>query len=341
MTETTVVIGAGASADFNLPLGGELFDEALSILKNHDAEWKNIFKKLPYPTLDTILNYFGGTEPYTTLIDLCTNEAGRCSIDPIRELASIMERAPVYSLDTLALENPEQIEFCKFLTAYIIINNMEGNLGTRENPGDWNYLQRKLTSFRNSGSETSSSTDLNWIHLFTSMMRNTLQKSPNDKFHFISFNYDGIVEQVVKKLWQLSTRDMVPVEKAVTFCYPHGRLHWIDKSNQLMRVTIEGYSQNILFAHNKENKDGFSAAQDAINNSDTIIALGFHFSPENLSSLDFYNLAKGKSVIYQNYDSNDGLRNRVKNTPSLADIKEFNGPIPNAILQGKLGELPS
>ena len=75
-----------------------------------------------------------------------------------------MKKAPAYSLDTLALENAEHVKMCKFLTAQILAEKINGCLVEKDPRGflcwkEWDFLMRELSG------DGGSSGNKNWLHL--------------------------------------------------------------------------------------------------------------------------------------------------------------------------------
>lgn len=333
-----VILGAGASADFGIPLGGGLYDKALSYLSDFETEWKEAFEKLILPDSNRMRAYFQGSEPYQTLFDNSFHDDGSASLNRISDLRALMEKAPVYSLDTLALENPEHVKICKFLTAYCLAETINPNLFEKiegyNEPKEWDFLKRKINTNTTEGHID------NWLHLFVSMMRAAKRENPDTQYNFISFNYDGIAENVMKHLWSLPSDNLGPFEDTTSFFYPHGQLKWKSDARGITRLDISDFEEAILFAHNKEHKDGFPPAIKALEESEQVFSLGFNFAPENIASLDLLKASEKKSLVYQNFDKNEGLDNRIQKL-KFSSTERFSGPIAAAITRGYLGDLPS
>ncbi len=341
MTKTAIIIGAGASADFNLPLGDELYQKAAKTLEDFERRWKLITEKHFGIKTPEMRRYLSNNSTYMALFDLCTdNDSGRAHLHTIQNLRQIMALAPAVSLDTLALENPEYRSHCKLLTASILANAISGQLKLDTTTNDWAILNNRIPQKNSNLGAQTSGLRHNWIHLFASMMRNSISKNSGTHFSFISFNYDCIVEKVLEKVWNISSRNIGNLADLANFYYPHGKLSWSEKHDKSVTFDISSYENSILFAHNKEHKDGFPAAIDALNDAERVISLGFHFAPENVLSLNLKKAAEEKPVIYQNFANNEELDRRVHELP-FNDHKSFSGTIADGLLQGRLGELPS
>lgn len=330
MSSTVVILGAGASADFGLPLGNGLYDTSLQTLQDFLGIWNREREKAFHWDVSTVKRVFS-KEPHSGLLRCC-DKNGNIDISPIKKLLSIMKEAPVYSIDTLALENPEYSGICQHLTSAIIIEKLREQIRQDHSGVQWDFAQRRLAAKSDSASSE------NWIHLFTAMMRNSVARDKDSRFLFISFNYDRIVQHTMSHIWRLSSRDIGPFEEIADFCYPHGQIGWtVDERSQ---SKFDYLGEGIQFAHNKIDRSAFNRPTEWLNKANTVISLGFHFAPENIESLNIRSALKSGKLIYQNYDRNEGLDRRVAEL-GLPAFEKFDGPISKAILQGKLGLLPS
>lgn len=242
-----------------------------------------------------------------------------------------MTSAPAYSIDTLAMENPEYLGLCKAIVAELITAGVRKQIELDEAEGRevWGFEKRSIPVQAGMAS--------NWIHLLASMMRNSLQHDPTHRFKFVSFNYDRIAEMVLRRIWSLPSRQLGHFQDVIEFTYPHGKIAWnVDLGG---RSTLKPRESEIVFAHNKEDAQSFETAINFLDDADLIVALGFHFAPENVRSLSLARRAFGKRLIYQNYANNRGLDERVAKL-GIVDPRKFGGPIADAIVQGELGELP-
>lgn len=333
MSQTTVILGAGASADFDLPLGNALYAAAQGKLQNFQDTWSRETEDRPGWDWGRISNFFWDDPTSLSIVKFLEKDNGK-SIAPAYGLLKLMTEAPVPSIDTLAFENSNYLGLCKSLVASIIIERIREGIAKSDNgTEEWRFMKRMIVDQANGNSHQQ-----NWIHLFTAMMRNMLTVNPEHKFKFVSFNYDMLFEQTLRRLWDLPDRSLGNLDDIVEFTYPHGSISWgVDHQGH---STFDHSARNIVFAHNKEDRGGFDKSREFIGTSNLLLSLGFNFAKENTDSLNLAHLAVDKHLIYQNFDGSVGLARRVDRL-RLASVEAFEGPIASAIMQEKLGDLLS
>lgn len=329
MKQTTIILGAGASVDFGQPLGSALYDLALDKLKGFRSDYRIRDEADSFFDYGRVKSWCQQDPFRRALFDECGNDRGY-DFGPMFALIDLMEEAPAYSIDTLALEKPEHLNLCRTLVAQIIASSIKKQILQSDDGSEvWNFSKRIIPGTSNT----------NWLHLFVSMMRNAIRRDADQRFSFISFNYDKIAETVMRRVWSLASQDMPGFDSFVEFTYPHGQIDWIIDGQ--MRSRFGGDASKIVFAHNKGDTGSFKEAREYLERADVIISLGFHFAPENIRSLfEEDGTVVGAELIYQNYDSNMGLDRRVAELGFGANGR-FTGRIADAIVQGQLGELPS
>ena len=335
MTQTTVILGAGASADFDLPLGDGLLDLAEEQLVGFKRKFEAHQERSPGWQWNHLHDLFYQDLVKKALVKTLERSQSN-SVGPLFELITVIQRTSAYSIDTLALENPEYLEICKTLASGILTSKIQGNLQIdRTGTEIWNFAERKITNSFSQGQQA------NWIHLFTSMMRNAYTQNREKRYKVISFNYDKIFEMTLRRVWGVSTRELIDIDEFVEFTYPHGLIDWTIDTSSRSRFSYD--SSHIEFAHNKSDKTSFDLAREFIADATDIISLGFSFAPENIDSLGLKEsvelLTTEPTLIYQNFDGNLGVNRRVNELP--VEAIEFRGPISQAIQQGQLGDLPS
>lgn len=337
MTVTTIVLGAGASADFGMPLGSELYKRALEGLRNLQYEWSVRNRADSFFDYHAMVGFMKADPVRKVFLPYVLSEKdGRSNINLNRifRIISVMEKAPAYSIDTLALEYPEETEFLRTLTAREIISVIEAQISLDENHNEYRIWENRMIP----DPTTKSASIANWMHLLLSMIRNSVARQPDQKFNIVSFNYDRIFEKVATAIWNGPSRKIGEFHELFKIYYPHGKIYWeIDQANK-SSLSIE--QSDIIFAHNKPEHFGAEESALAVGQANKLIFLGFHFSPENIQTLELDEYSPGANVIYQNYDNNIGLDRRVQEI-GFSQLQKFNGPIADAILQGELGELPS
>lgn len=331
MSQTTIILGAGASADFGLPLGRALYSTAQSKLQSFEASWDD-FNRSPFGDWNQLRGKVQNDAVSLAIVNYLEG-AGEETVKPAIDLLELMREIPAHTIDTLTVENTEHLGLCKTLVASILSENVSKSI-SRDRSGKERWLFGE-------GVIQSSTAPVervdNWIHLFTAMMRHTLTSEPERKFKVISFNYDMIFERVLERIWSHPTRDLGEMEEIIEFVYPHGKISWMLGGNGSSR--FEPLGKDIEFAHGKFDHSGFKTSKEFIRKSDRLISLGFHFASENMKSLDLPNAAEGLDLTYQNFEQSEGLKRRVS-ALNLKSSREFHGPIAEAIRQEIMGDMP-
>ena len=333
MPLTTTILGAGASADFGFPLGGGLFGEVRSALAGFRSKYKAADSKRSFFYADHVRQWVQGNEFSEQLCRSCEKPDGGIDFSPVFKLIDMMEEAPAYTIDTLAMERPEFTEVCRVATAEVLINRIRSMItGERHAPQKWAFCSRELKLLGGQQTQT------NWMTLFVSAMRTLLRISTDEKFCFVSFNYDRIAENGMRRIWQNASNDLGSFDDHVEFTYPHGSVHWDVDDNGYSTFSVT--RSPIVFAHTKASQDSFDEAVKWLSSSQRVISLGFNFSPENTHSLQLKKSLKKVELVYQNYDQNPGLDRRVS-ALEVAKTRAFSGGIASAMLRGEIGELPT
>ncbi len=331
--KTVLVLGAGASADFGLPLGAQLYDQAVSLLTDLASGWMRESRESHFWDYNRAVSFVQSEDRFKFLLDFLhiENDGQKTiSIEHVQNFLTLMDSAPVYSLDTLALEFPEHTELIRLLTSFLISDAVRQNIEV-DNRGkvNWRFNRRLIGPGKK--------LQANWIHLFCSMVRNEIATQRASEIGVISFNYDRLFENIGKQIWTMPTRNLGNFDSIFKISYPHGKISW-DVDDQL-RSNFKIEKSEIVFAHNKPEGYENDGAADMVENADRLIFLGFHFSPENIATLRLDQCVQ-QEIVYQNFDGNRGLDRRVAELP-FRDIRRFEGSISDAILQGELGALPS
>jgi len=194
--KTVVILGAGASADFGLPLGGALFDQASSTISSLIRDWKYRANEDAFWSFNRAVSFVRTNDVYKALLPHMygTDASGQQNIGIHRfeEILAAMNSAPAYSLDTFALEFPDHADVVRTLTADLIIRSIKKQIARDERGKEIrNFDTRLVDHLINSDKRV-----YNWIHLFCSMVRNELTADAESRYGIISFNYDRLFEKV-------------------------------------------------------------------------------------------------------------------------------------------------
>lgn len=337
MPTTTVILGAGASADFGMPLGAMMYDEFVSRLTQMREDWVR-FREDPFADYRRCVSWMQAEPFRKALLQYAVSEdpSGRkdFNLSYLFGMIDRLERSPVLSIDTFALENEEFAAPCKSAVAEMLIHKLKEHI-SRDEHGNacLDLLTRLIPDPRNRDE-----TQRNWVHLFLAMARTALAQDKTTKFEIISFNYDKIFEQIARDIWSVPSRHLGEFDEIFSVTYPHGQVGWSIDAGGHSTFSVEGSA--IEFAHIHPGRETLPNFGEKLETSDKIIALGFAFAPENIRTLGIGEGAQLRELIYQNYDNNRGLDARARSL-NVANLRSFSGSIADAILQGELGELPA
>lgn len=337
MPTTTVILGAGASADFGMPLGAPMYDDFVSRLTQMREDWVR-FREDPFADYRRCVSWMQAEPFRKALLQFAVSEdpSGRqdFNLSYLFGMIDKLERSPVLSIDTFALENEEFAAPCKNAVAQMLIDKLKSNI-SRDDHGNYRLelLKRLIANPRDQGQSIR-----NWVHLFLAMARTALAQDRDTKFEILSFNYDKIFEQIARDIWSVPSRNLGNFDDIFSITYPHGQVAWRIESDGRSTFSVE--ESAIEFAHIHPGRETLPDFSEQLVRSDKIIALGFAFAPENIRTLGIADGAHLKALVYQNYDKNRGLDSRVRSL-NVANVRSFSGSISNAILEGELGELPA
>jgi hypothetical protein len=275
MQPTVFIVGAGASTDFGLPLGGELAENIRARLETElsaPLEPRPIFdaaieQTLAVPSEDSI--DFGAAAK-----NLCGGLAGARSID--RLIDSRKGRLPLVNLGK-----------CGIVTE---ISRAEAASHLREL--DYDTWEGRQIAVR--------STAKTWIAQLFSILHEGIApedaKSVFAGISFVTFNYDRCIEKYLRLAFQqvmsLSAAEATALVNAIPIVHVYGSLgdlpdehgnggvlfgpskDFIKQSAGSIRTFTEGSEEGTL-----------NRARELIENSTNIVILGFAFDPVNVAAI--------------------------------------------------------
>ena len=355
--DVVLIIGAGASVPFGLPTGLDLID---LVHKQTKFEFEKINSHNGYNSMDV---------PISTLASVHGNPftSGMPAHEWINAQASD-------SIDDLIRHNPQKAKFLRCcIVLELLRTTTRTNMISDSYINRWevleadNFCSRKFPLVINGEKILDKKNQpvmlRNWVHNLINIVREQVTlglREEGQKIKIISFNYDGILEYILEKMWTDSEVIDLHWTEYFNIVHPHDRLDIITKP--LLKSDISGYIRgnfdNIAVIH--DNDAGLHAdivawrseAKKIMANVKKIYSLGFAFAKSNCQNIlgitkDW--CVSGKEIHFLNFDDNFGLRSRVeyyRGFPEgrLVEMKPLKGDylqITDALMGGFLGEMPS
>lgn len=279
MTKTVFVVGAGASAEFDLPVG-----KRLAQIISRDYRFQ----------IDGSGNYLSGSRRAFQVADAIINDVGRDNVGA--DVASASEKlfngvALAWSIDNYLhahSQNEFRLRFGKYLIAESIASAEKSSKL---------YFDTSNALSRFDFSNTSET----WLHALFSILATAggldLFERKLSKISFICFNYDRIIERffflAMQSFFDMSEDD------AANFCsnsldifHPYGVISKIDYSNHASgfgemrdhQKYVKGSSDLQTFTE-RTNAATQSFAKSRISEAENIFFLGFSYLSLNMDLL--------------------------------------------------------
>jgi len=300
--KTTIIIGAGASADFGIPLGNSLFSQI-----KDDAFW--------IAADNRNLHHPEGDSKRQTLVNLIIH----LNKNQIYDLGEILEQACNFrdrcgnflyaSIDRFMRENPSCAEFSKILISLNLMQALYSRVG--DSPR-WIRQENHLN--------ISTGKPRNWIAAFAAHVRDGLddpeefhQHYKNFPLRIISFNYEDIFEQAFE--YFLRTGELYSDFTLAPSIHIH---HCYGKMPSLPKISSDYYS--LIIENSKSIKTIFEA-EDPIPDEygkrifldDAVYFLGFSCDKENLRFLGL-NTPEPKSIYVHSFNGDNRMKNILKSS---------------------------
>jgi hypothetical protein len=300
VTPTVIVLGAGSSADYGLPLGQGLRLDCVGLLE----EIKNSMRRRHWR--DALVDFH-----------LAQTQQGQQTYSVLRHIGGIVEDnevsafvtkfhhklsiEPYSSIDDFARDNPT---FAPFL-APLIVSRLIGYL-YREDAENGGSTLRNLYYENVMGQN---GLIRNWIRDFCGQCFSQLNEAPPDHpVTVVSFNYDRIFETIIRAIWVLPERQYPPLDQCFTFLYPYGSLSGLPKNIPSLHHFVETEAPNIrsIFSGSaKGHANAIELSRTATLEAAQVFLLGFHCHPTNVQAIGLHET--NAKVHAQNYGDHRGL----------------------------------
>jgi len=317
-----VVIGAGASADFGVPLGREVLNTGISMARNIATRFKRDIYPFRRPDSEVGPNDI----PYAALVSVLQP---RGPIDPI-DLAEFIAATSSQTVDNFALENGQYSDAARILSASVLVPNLFDLVDARAVRKRLSrlYMQKRGTI-------------PNWIDLFISVVKERIRKEGKSTWSIVSFNYDGIMEHHIRSRWN---NDNVhgEFEEIFEFLYPYGKFQPEGIFHQ-MRDLVGELASSIRFAHEIDRHDAvLNLCWSRVRCARELFILGFACSMQNSEAIGLTTDKYERSckVVAQNFDGNRVLNSRLIAMGAKQE-NIFSGDCSLMLDSGYFGDLPT
>lgn len=360
---SVLILGAGASFDFGLPLGGQLIDiikKATLKRQTHKNQWGDLIEvpSIWSPAslqpsvglkdaISTLLAYqfFAARDRYTQ-DDLMTNRLEAF------ELGKALDSQTSDTIDDFISLNPKHSALAKLCIAGAFVEKLfrSEEHGSRAYPGNFGARLCQDGKTRN------------WIHLLINIARHHYRSAPPaHKIKIITFNYDGVLEHVLAKQFGNVEEKFGDYADYFEIIHPHGYCgHIPDETTDIWKMAT-AWARNICVVNEPADRvpenvaEARNRAKELIATADHIYAAGFSFSRPNCKLLGFYDLHKIPTISYHNFNNDIGIdlavegifdRFVMRDVERSRQIKKGAGsegrplPIAEWIRAGYLGEMP-
>ena len=321
-----LVLGAGTSKDFGLPIGSEVLDAAIERVERLKTaldkdEW-------PFNPDEMSSRAFG---KYSDInFKLAFHSNGQFDIDKFFRFSEELVDTHCETLDNFAFEHVEFSPACRYLTSAILVENL--------------YLEehgyfRPITLTR----RLADGGRRNWIDRFISVARSRIRNGEVAPWAVINFNYDFIFESRLRAKWQSTgAHNIGDVDKHFEFIHPHGRFLFQESTKDLSKLVVS-YANDITYVHETNRyAEPLNIAFSRVSNAWNIYIMGFACAQENARLIGLIdNLHRSPdTVIYaQNFSGNRTYNERFERA-GVKDENVYTGYCDAIIDDSFFGDVP-
>ena len=295
-TKRSIIVGAGASFPYGLPLAGSLLNDARKRILDLDDRRAQIGRSGFRPENDEIAR--------NNYMNLALLKSIEQPLSLERVARSFREHLVQQNLDDFVRDHPSLTSTVSMLITIALISAMY-----REREGMW--------EFRSDLKKSGWALESDWMRLFVGVVRP--MASAENKLSIISFNYDSLLERSMRMYWSGSEVGYAKVDDAVEFVYPHGRLSDLPERIPSIDQYLTAQAVQLRLGDNHDQK-ARDRAKTIINDSDRIFSVGFSFSNDNARLLGFDDPEKFRRLHVQNYKNEDIRLQRLLDQQNVARI---------------------
>src|SRR4051812_37306612 len=255
----SVIVGAGASVPYGLPLASDLLNKARDrILELEERR----------------ASHHGGWHPHNE--ELAKGDLDLAvlrSILPPNSLRSVArsfrDDLVQTNLDDFVRDHPSLTPVVSMLITVTLISSIY-----RQEDSIWTLKP----NLRRGGAAL----DKDWMRRFVGLVRP--KASVENKMSIISFNYDSLLERSMRMYWSGAERNYTSFEDAIEFVYPHGKFSDLPERINDPEQYLVAQAAQLRLGDNRD-QPSRDRARDIIEASTKIYSVGFSFSVDNVELL--------------------------------------------------------
>ncbi len=325
---SVLIVGAGASVDFWMPLGGDLIEQVRERIetdfplsaKLRGRELGFEFGELVNNTASASLTpegfllrplkvalatkhcHFEGQE---------RREAISGDIKRLFQLSDRLNKQTAETIDAFIAENPSLADVTKMAVGAVMVQAAYTRKGHVA-------LLRPLAARRVNDDAR------NWIHLLINICRHGLprERHISRKVQIINFNYDPFLEHVLREQWNNTEAQLWEWDTVFKVEHPHGRFPDFPESvpdNDLAQLALH-CGEAISVVNEKDPPLAVQRAREQVAQwileAGRIYAVGFAFARPNCELLGLHRLRDFKApnergqttIVFANYNGDVGVK---------------------------------
>ncbi|MCA9242295.1 MAG: hypothetical protein KDA37_18920 [Planctomycetales bacterium] len=353
--DTVLVLGAGTSAPFGLPLGGVLIDKIRERIRSEIAHalGRDFTSRLQEASVSYAAFY---RMPFYGAVGSrhikWNGNSGQimqsvnADLERIQNLEKLLANQTSETIDDFIVENPDYADLAKI---GIAVEFMMGCYDFDDYRHAVKPFSSRITSPQN-GLEIR-----NWIHLLINVIRQGIRSgnvSAENKIRVITFNYDTILEHVLSE--QFSNSQLMQgknYQDFVEIVHVHGQCGELNEQIASPQKRCVSWAQGIHVVNEPdvpgEILQARQTAREWVEQAGEIYLCGFAFARPNLRLLGLEQPQLHRRRLFvHNYDGNVGLNRTAKTLESEWVSVEINEATPDRPMQicdwirtGYLGEI--
>lgn len=324
--KSVLLLGAGVSAPFNLPLGGQFIDEIYAQLTAERRSLGVEEHRKPSDIGASLVSAANDNSqflkfPIHTAVGLAQDKDGqlsRADVDRemarLHELRNLLDGQTSETIDDFIVQNPSLADIAKIAVATLLFMRCYQLTRFRQ------FVPKPLDSRKCGGLfeddkllKNPGLDQRNWIHHLINIIRNSRNAECGfeGRIKIITFNYDMILERVLTQQFANSQKQHGEWKQFIDIYHVHGRCGPIDDITERPDVVIRRWAEGIHVVNDASVTESVdrarNAARELVDLATQIHCVGFAFGDANRALLGL-NTKRGGVLNYCNYDGNVGVK---------------------------------